>query len=414
MKKYLLLSQLILLLLGSYFPRFNSVDIIGPQWFYLSIVNFLIFLEISFSNSSVYIEMLKKFREIKFFLAFIIFSFISISSAINKSEAYITSINYFILFVSFLHFNTILYLLQNQNIKFSLKKLVSFLLVIELIDPLLYLIPDALNGSIDFGAKRYYGLAYNINILAFSLSIKIPLLIYFLKKELGKFRHLLLLIYIFLILLLFVLGTRSATYSLLIIILSVLVYNIFCIKNRKISFYIKVLIPIIFAPAILTLSTETISEKIISNAKSIISENDSSINYRINFYKHAINSIKKNPLQGIGVGNWKLFSIEYDKENLEEYTVPYHAHNDFLQITAESGILAGVSYILIFLSYLFGSINKFLVNKSYKILYFSILPIFIFFVDSSLNFPIARPISMLFILFLISYNNNFKGYEEII
>lgn len=412
MKKSLLFLQIILLLLGSYFPRFNSVDIIGPQWFYLSIVNLLIFVSISLKHRYVYVKILKKFKEIKFFLAFIFFSFLSITTAINFSEAYITSINYFILFISFLHFNVILYLLRSQNVKFSFKKLLSFLLIIELIDPLFYLLPDFFNGNIDFGAKRYYGLAYNINILAFSLSIKIPLLIFFIKKESGKFKYLLFSVYVLTLLTLFVLGTRSATYSIIIIILSIIIYDVLFSNKTNFSFYLKILIPLIIAPFLLTLSTENISKKILNNATSIINEDDSSINYRINFYKHALKSIQKNPLLGIGVGNWKLFSIEYDKENLEEYTVPYHAHNDFLQITAESGLLAGLSYLLIYLMYLFRSINEFLLNKNYRFLFFSILPIFIFFVDSSLNFPIARPISMLFILFLIAFNNIYKEDEK--
>ena len=40
----------------------------------------------------------------------------------------------------------------------------------------------------------------------------------------------------------------------------------------------------------------------------------------------------------IGIGNWKIETIRYDAKNLVGYRVPNHAHNDFLQVAAESGL----------------------------------------------------------------------------
>ena len=47
--------------------------------------------------------------------------------------------------------------------------------------------------------------------------------------------------------------------------------------------------------------------------------------------------IKSNPILGVGLGNWKLKSIEYDAKDIEGYVVPYHAHSDFIQLGAELG-----------------------------------------------------------------------------
>ena len=44
-----------------------------------------------------------------------------------------------------------------------------------------------------------------------------------------------------------------------------------------------------------------------------------------------------NPIFGVGLGNWKLKSIDYDLKDIEGYVVPYHAHSDFIQIGAELG-----------------------------------------------------------------------------
>ena len=45
--------------------------------------------------------------------------------------------------------------------------------------------------------------------------------------------------------------------------------------------------------------------------------------------------ITSNPIFGTGLGNWKLKSIDYDKNDINGYVVPYHAHSDFIQLGAE-------------------------------------------------------------------------------
>ena len=65
----------------------------------------------------------------------------------------------------------------------------------------------------------------------------------------------------------------------------------------------------------------------------------SSTQQRLRFYKAALNSILDNPVFGIGLGNWKIHATEYDKPFMIDYTVPYHVHNDFLEMIAEIGII---------------------------------------------------------------------------
>ncbi len=44
----------------------------------------------------------------------------------------------------------------------------------------------------------------------------------------------------------------------------------------------------------------------------------------------------------------KIFGIAAHKEIITGYIVPYHAHNDFLQIGAEIGLIGLVAYIAVF------------------------------------------------------------------
>ena len=114
-------------------------------------------------------------------------------------------------------------------------------------------------------------------------------------------------------------------------------------------------------------------------------------NSRLKYYEDTFESFKENPIIGIGIGNWKLNSIEKGKRHIEGYIVPYHAHNDFLQILAETGILGFVSYISIFLFSFIGLFKlKKLLNTPF--LFSCLLFLGVYLLDSNLNFPIARPI----------------------
>ena len=97
------------------------------------------------------------------------------------------------------------------------------------------------------------------------------------------------------------------------------------------------------------------------------------------------------------MGNWKIESIEKGKEHISGYTVPYHAHNDFIHVFAETGILGGISYLALFILityYVFlifkkehNGISPFSLQK-----FILILPLIVYGVDALLNFPVARPL----------------------
>ena len=71
--------------------------------------------------------------------------------------------------------------------------------------------------------------------------------------------------------------------------------------------------------------------------------------------------IKDHPIIASGLGNWKIASIGEGKEHISGYTVPYHAHNDFIHVFTETGIPGGLAYIAIFATltiYLFKLLYK--------------------------------------------------------
>ena len=107
--------------------------------------------------------------------------------------------------------------------------------------------------------------------------------------------------------------------------------------------------------------------------------------------------IKENPIFSSGLGNWKIESIEKGKEHISGYTVPYHAHNDFIHVFAETGIPGWIAYLFLFTLIIF-YIFKIISSKSSekkKITLKDIillLPIIVYGIDALLNFPVARPL----------------------
>ena len=230
------------------------------------------------------------------------------------------------------------------------------------------------------------------------------LLFYYIFKNESKIRLVLFYALFFMICSsLFFLLTRGAFLAFVLITFLIFAYRL--IKEYKTSI-IKVGISLIIFFSSFQFSTLIInsndSNLIVDRVSSIRLDNsDESINQRLRYASHSIKMISKNPLLGIGIGNWKFISIEYDGKNMMEYTVPFYAHNDFLHIGAEIGILGLVFYLLFIIRPFLILIKKIYSSKEvfFDIILLSMILVCI--IDSLLNFPIGRPITHIFLIFLI-------------
>ena len=401
-----------ILFIGAYFFIYTlynlngSYDRIVPQILVLSSLNLISFsyLILKYSIFDLY-SLLKKENIILLYLGFIIISGLSILVANNKSEAFITLSSYLTFFFSFI---SIFLIVKKQGLDIVNIFLVFCLgsLIIDSIYILSPLVQEVIIGGNAFSrANTYSGLTANINISAFMLTMKSPVIIYFLfKHQKNKFRVLMLaLILIMVVISIFILLSRGAFVAFTISTFLLILY--FFIKSINRKFFIPTLYLSIILLGYFISSSIINSEgtNIINDRVSSISidRTDNSIDERLRFYSAAVESISKNPILGIGIGNWKIETIRYDAKNLSDYRVPNHAHNDFLQVAAESGFLALLFYLgFIIYPYIFYLKNN-LYKDSNHIFYITLIMMSVYIIDSMLNFPISRPVSHIFLVFML-------------
>tara|TARA_B110000881_G_C18579943_1_gene521067 strand:- start:103 stop:2238 length:2136 start_codon:yes stop_codon:yes gene_type:complete len=262
---------------------------------------------------------------------------------------------------------------------------------------------DQLNSNL-FNAINLKGVAGNKNITAASIAFKIPFVLYSIvtvNKRLLKFLlSSLLLLALFSISILY---ARSAILSSFIVFIIFLIYSLYQLYlNRSdlrnsLSNFALTIIPYVLVVFLNFSFTSSQNKGNLTSQLGDIEFTEQSSNGRFQYWSDAYNHIVDHPILGAGLGNWKIASISYGKEHVKGYTVPYHAHNDFIHIFAEVGILGGIAYLSLFIMLTFFLFRLIYIQRKEDgttdfSLFLLVLPFIIYGVDAGLNFPIARPL----------------------
>tara|TARA_B110000879_G_C11174437_1_gene515197 strand:- start:2089 stop:3357 length:1269 start_codon:yes stop_codon:yes gene_type:complete len=418
-------------------PNMEAIDKVVTQWLYLNVLNTIVLATLFTLKIDIKKYFLNK-SSLLFTLLFL-WSLLSIFFTINKVESLVVLSQLFALTISFIILLICFSKIENAFKYFS--TIITFYLIIELIRIYLPFSNSDFDLSLIFKRSSYFlGFAANVNITAFSILYKIPFFIYtiFNLKKIKTAGLIFLCLMVF-SLVFFASGTLNSTrgailtYSLLspvLLVLATMLY--FKLKQKRLliislTYFLALVLsfPInSFVSDYLDQSESNLSNRV-SSLVSLIDqerETDTSINQRLAFYSQALNHISENPIFGTGIGNWKIKSIDTNKENIIGYQVPYHVHNDFLEIATEIGLIGLALYLLLlykgFKKVVFKTWNIVFsrnpLDQNYIMWITAFLYFLIFVIDSNLNFPFSRPIVIIILITILAFlasNEEIKSYE---
>ena len=391
---------LIAFLCLGFVPNWEAVDKIAPQWLLMSLLNAASLGYILYFRKQLSFRITQTLSSALSFTytGFIVWAGLSYFYAINSTEVLVNITRQVNVLIMFLVMGIFIYNFKEK------RTLVSYVIAAILTIEVYAVLNEALlmintNGFISAGSLK--GVTANRNITAFSIAIKIPFvlfLIYKISKPLFKIGlgGLVMLS----ILCLSMVQSRASFLALGFIFLSFLGLCIalyFHDKNKKHLYqFTYFLIPLFLAIGINQTFLADKGADALARASTISAgTNDGSVNQRLRYYEDVFTHLNSNPIFGVGLGNWKLKSIDYDSKDIEGYVVPYHAHSDFIQLGAELGIIGFLLYLGVFLwaiYYVYRLIRYSSISIEEKVFLFLMLTALgVYSVDANLNFPIARP-----------------------
>jgi len=389
---------ILLYLIIGFVPNIGAIDRIATHFIYLNILSIFSILFFLTTKSKEMISFgIYKNKPLFIFILFTLWATISLFYSINLSESLISLIRILsillVIFLMGLHFK------QIKDLKLILALILFPIFLIEILMPVLKFLQIASNTEFSFKyANDLKTFTPNKNITAAIITAHMGF-IFILRFYFKKLEPLfILLIFIGTGIIVFI-SARSSMIGLILSLL--LVYILTYLKKREnIIFLNKVCLAVIlgfFASNLYLGNSNTASTQ---NRLTSINTEDTSTSERIRFYTHGIKHILNNPIKGVGLGNWKTKGIEYNKNYIPAYVVPYHLHNDFLQFGTEIGIIGMFLYAFLFLVILIINIKR--IDSNYYLSISLIIAISILFIDSNLNFPNSRPMMMVLLAFIIA------------
>ena len=397
--KYFLL---ILYIITGSLSNFGAIDILAPQWIYLGAINILSCLYFLFIPNALNTAFRPLFKSafIYLYLFYIVWNVLSYFYAINPVETLINlprvGNTFFALFFSY-------FLIYNLPNKFFF---VSRLFLVFLIAELAAYYNDFATVYPKEGLRviAIKGFAGNKNITAASIAFKLPFVLYLLhsiRRPLYRFG---LSIVLFSgVLAISLIEARAAILSTLVVFVLFILFQVYLLAikhyntRQGVLNIVLTIIPYFLAMLFNIGITNSANKGTITETVGRIAFTEESSNGRFQYWGDALDYVLKNPILASGLGNWKIASISEGKEHISGYTVPYHAHNDFIHVFTETGIPGGLTYLSIFACltlYLF-----ILLYRKYKAqgilelqYFFLLLPLIVYGLDAGLNFPVARPL----------------------
>ena len=403
-----LMSALItvLYLMVHFVSDFGGADVMGAQWLYTSTLDLAVLVYI-FINRNTYQEAITEIFKYKFTLLFsllVLWAMGSYFYAINPTETLVTLAR---LISTYLIFIQVSILFFKKDIKYIFN-IVSFAVAFLLLWDSFYILKGFSKNietmDLDANILSLSGNHGNKNVMAASLLIKFPFVLWLIINHKSFIKILNIGVLFFGVVALFIMNTISTYVGLGIIFL---IYSISTalfvgLTNKtkatiQVAYFLgPIIVGFFVANLLLANAVElqgyqggygTVTKR--AGDITIQSEQGS----RIHLWKGAIDYATKHPFVGAGFGNWKLASIPYEKEFTNDLFVPYHCHNDFIEMFADLGIIGGIAFGFMFILVPIFTINVWRKKefKPYQLTAtISFMAVTCYAVDAFLNFPAER------------------------
>ena len=303
-----------LYLLVHFIPDLGGADVMGAQWLYVSIIDLCIIGYWSF-NKSKYNAAIDAVLSLKFTMVYsllVVWALLSLFYSLNKIESLVCLARLISTYLIFINLS-ILYYKKSLSTLFNI---VSIFVAVVLLFDAMYVISgfskNMVEMNLDQNIVSLTGKNGNKNVMAASLLIKFPFLIFIIlhNKILGKIAGLLIL---FLgIMALFILNTRSTYVGLAIVfvLFTIAIYLLYKHKGIKqvgiqLTYFI---IPLVFAFfAANAMLSKAVNLQGFQGGYGTITKRAGDINVaseqnsRIHLWKGAIDYAVKHPLLGAGL-----------------------------------------------------------------------------------------------------------------
>ena len=385
-----------------FLPNFNSIEIVSPQYLYLAFINILMgfyFYKNPALITQQFVSVFKSNYAISAYMVFLLICGLSIFIAKYFSLAIISWMQLLIVFFLFINLSLLLF-----NRLYLINRIVFIVVMTVFIQCVLeinHFIESSKAESITAALSNLKGNTGSINIFAANLVGKIPFLLFGIFVF-SKWKKWLTILTLFLATLLILLTASRASFlglSIEIVVFIALLFKINSDKKTSLLTTATIVLPLIvaFFTANIIFEKGNNSGRFSTLNNRITQTNnitDRSTNERLNYWQNALQIIEKNPVLGIGIGNWKVESIPYEKFQSNNIRLSEHTHNDFLEITSETGLLNGLVFLSVFVIGLFINMKKIIKEsdiQSRLIALLTLLMIITYGIDALLNFPLHRP-----------------------
>jgi O-antigen ligase len=393
------------------FPSTDVLDINSWRLLIFSAINTISLAYIFFNNdlSDSFLYALKSKIGISI-AAFIVWGLSSYFYALNQNEVIIRSMTFVNFYVSFLTLYT--FVTFNKFKPITIAIFISLVVGCQLLLSYNALYDITRVRPYDFSFNNFLvGIFPNRNITSAMYLFQLPFVLYVFVSSKFKSLKLFSAILSFLLLnMVFLMGSRTA-YVILTAVCLAFFISFIVLKNNELRSYFKIYFIVLIAALLFsTFSLGTKNDAFIANRVSTIDFTEESTNTRLRYYRHGSNQLFNNPLIGVGLGNWKIVSVEKEKDKIISYIVPYTMHNDFLEVASELGVIGLIIFILIFYFALKNSWNLFSRIKSDPIVLVGPTMLMIYIIDSNLNFPFTRSSQLFYLSFVLALSLYYKKY----